>query len=200
MQYTSISITNAILYFYIYKILDGQSCIDTVDVMQRGNITLFANAQMVVPESNFSCNGRVTGYLISLRMVSASGSYPTVHVWHATNPPVYTRADTECLLTATDISIMTDDMGNDYYLGNVSCTGNNRTEFQSGDIIGYHQGSPLSYEVWSSNNSIGYTTVIRFAQPTPPATFNLGSIDASGNNIQPLIQILYGKIHTHAIY
>ena len=151
---------------------------------------------MVVPEHNFSCNGRVTGYLISLRMVrySASGSYPTVQVWHATNPPVYTRADTECLLTATDISIMTDDMGNDYYLGNVSCTGSNRIEFQSGDIIGYYQGSNLSYEVWSSNNSIGNTTAIHLYEPTPPATFNLGSIDASGSNAQPLIQILYGKM------
>ena len=166
--------------------------------MQRGNTSLLANAQMVVPESNFSCNGRVTGYLISLRMVSASGSYPTVQVWHATNPPLYTRADTECLLTATDISIMTDDMGNDYYLGNVSCTGSNRIEFQSGDIIGYHQGDPLSYEVWSSNNSIGYTTAIRLNEPTPLTTID--SIDGSANNMQPLIQILYGKMHTHAIY
>ena len=166
--------------------------------MQRGNIALsITNAQMVVPESNFSCNGRVTGYLISLRMVNVSGSYPTVQVWHATNPPVYTRADTECLLTATDISIMTDDMGNDYYLGNVSCTGSNRIEFQSGDIIGYHQGSLLSYEVWSSR-PIGYTTVISFYEPTPPATFNLVSREHEyGSRIQPLIQIIYGKMHTY---
>ena len=166
--------------------------------MQRGDIALsIANAQMVVPESNFSCNGRVTGYLISLMMVNVSGSYPTVQVWHATNPPVYTRADTECLLTATDISIMTDDMGNDYYLGNVSCTGSNRIEFQSGDIIGYHQGSPLSYEVWSSR-PIGYTTVINFDEPTPPATFNLASREHEyGGRIRPLIQIIYGKMHTY---
>ena len=167
--------------------------------MQRGNIALsIPNAQMAVPESNFSCNGRVTGYLISLMMVNVSGSYPTVQVWHATNPPVYTRADTECLLTATDISIMTDDMGNDYYLGNVSCTGSNRIEFQSGDIIGYHQGSPLSYEVWSSDNSIGYTTVVNFDEPTPPATFNLANREHEyGGRIRPLIQIIYGKMHTY---
>ena len=173
-------------------ILDGQSCVDTVNVMQKGNNSLFTNAQIVVPRSNFFCNGRITGYLISLRMISTSGSYPIVQVWHPTNSTQYTRVDTECLLTATDISMMTDGMGYDYYLGNVSCTGNNRIEFQSGDIIGYYQNSSLRYQVWSSNNSIGYISFVRF-EPTPPATFNLNTIDASDNNVQPLIQMLYGK-------
>ena len=180
--------------YHINNTLDGQSCVDTVNVMQRGNISLFANAQIVVPRSNFSCNGRLTGYLISLRMISASGSYPILQVWHprSSGSTQYTRVVTECPMTATDISRMTDDMGNIYYLGNVSCTGNSRIEFQSGDIIGYYQNRSLRYQVWSSNDSIGYTSFIRF-EPTPPATFNLDMIDASENNIQPLIQMLYGK-------
>ena len=102
---------------------------------------------MIVPSSAFSCNGRVTGYLISLESDSLSGDYPRVQVWHPTGPTMYTRVYTECPLTANDISMMSDGNGDEYYLGNVSCTGNSRIEFQSSDIIGYHHGSPVRYKL-----------------------------------------------------
>ena len=167
--------------------------------MQRGNNSLLTNAQIVVPRSNFSCNGRIIGYLISLRMVSTSGNFPIVQVWRSTSSTQYTRVVTECPLTATDISMMTDDVGNDYYLGNVSCTGNNRIEFQSGDIIGYYQSISLRYRVWSSNDSMEYTTYAR-GEPTPPATYDISNSHSVSNNVQPLIQISYGKIIRGNIY
>ena len=69
----------------IANTLDGQKCFDTVNVRQRGNNAVPTNRQMIVPRSSFSCNGRVTSYLISLRPYNTSGGYPSVQVWHPTS-------------------------------------------------------------------------------------------------------------------
>ena len=151
---------------------------------------------MIVPNSAFSCNGRVSGYLISLQSDSSSGGYPTVQIWHPTSSTEYTRVDTECALTASDISNMMTDGNGDYYLGNVSCTGNNRIEFQSGDIIGYHHGSPIRYALWNIETN-QYTSYRRDSN-NPLSSFNINNADDDLNE-QPLIQIMYGKINfTHS--
>ena len=121
--------------------MDRAVLMHAVNARQKGDDAARTDTQVIVPNSVFSCNGRVTGYLISLQSDSASGSYPSVQVWHPTSSTEYTRVDTECPLTASDISMMRDGNGDEYYLGNVSCTGNNRIEFQSGDVIGYYHGS-----------------------------------------------------------
>ena len=121
-----------------------------------------------------------------------SDNYPILQVWHPTSSTEYTRVDAECPLNDTDISMNTDDMGNIYYFGNVSCTGNNSIKFQSGDIIGYHQSDPLHYRVWSIVTS-GYTAYYRDVS-TPLTTFNINNADGTTNNRQPLIQVMYGKV------
>ena len=103
-----------------------------------------------------------------MRLDSSLGGYPSVQVWHRTRTTSreYTRVDTECPLTASDISDrMRDGNGDFYYLGKVSCTGSNRIEFQSGDVIGYHQGSPVQYQLWSINAD-GYTSYYLNASST----------------------------------
>ena len=179
--------------YLIANTLDGQSCFHTVDVRRKGNGTASTDSQVIVQNSTFSCNGRVTGYLISLESVGDLGGYPSVQVWHPTSPTEYTRVDTECLLTASDISMMMDGNGG-YYLGNVSCTGNNRTEFQSGDIIGYHHGSTVRYRLWSINAE-GYKSHHLYAN-SPLNTFDINHNNASSTDEQPLIQVMYGKINT----
>ena len=179
--------------YLIANTLDGQSCFDTVDVRRKGNGAASTDSQVIVQNSTFSCNGRVTGYLISLESVGDSGGYPSVQVWHPTSPTEYTRVDTECTLTASDISMMRDGNG-DYYLGNVSCTGNNRTEFQSGDIIGYHHGSTVRYRLWSIDAE-GYKSH-HLGANSPLNTFDINHNDASSTDEQPLIQVMYGKINT----
>ena len=144
---------------------------------------------MIVPRSCFSCNGRVTGYLISLRPTNNSGGYPSVQVWHPTNSTTeYTRVDTECELTENNISMIR----NNYYLGNVSCTGENRIEFQSGDVIGYHYSSPVRYRLWSIASN-GYTSYYRNTS-IPLNTFIIND-GQSVSNRQPLIEVMYGKIN-----
>ena len=175
--------------------LDAQSCVDTVNVRQKGDYSASSDSQVIVPNSAFSCNGRVTGYLISLESASSSGGYPSVQVWHPTSSTGYIRVDTECPLTDSDISRMTDGNGDDYYLGNISCTGNNRIEFQSGDVIGYHHGSPVRYQLWNIETN-QYTSYRRTGRSSPLNIFNTNNADYDLNE-QPLIQIMYGKSNTY---
>ena len=176
--------------------IDGQNCITTVtNVRQRGLQATPSNIQMIVPSNNFSCNGRVTGYLISLESANnSSGGYPSVQVWHPINSTEYTRVDTECALNASDISMMRDRNGHDFYLGNVSCTGNNRIEFQSGDVIGYHQGSPVRYRLWTVQYD-GYRAYYHNTS-SPLNTFIISNDVRTRNDMIPMIELMYGKINT----
>ena len=147
---------------------------------------------MIVPESDFSCNGRITGYLISLERDSSSGDYPIVQVWrrHHTNQQFYNRVNTLCALTGSNINNM-----GDYYLGNVSCTGNERIEFQSGDVIGYYHANEVQYRLWSIDTT-GYTVYqYRSNSPLDTVSINDNDVDEIVNR-QPLIQVMFGKINT----
>jgi len=170
--------------------LNAQSCVDTVNIKQKGTNAASTDEQVIVPASTFSCNGRIIGYLISLESASSEGDYPIVQVWHSINSRVYTRIDTECPLTANDISRMTA-MGDEYYLGNVTCTGDNRIEFQSGDIIGHYHSNEVRYRLWNIG-TMGYTSY-SLDRNNPPSTFNINSADDT--IMQPLIQILYGEVN-----
>ena len=150
---------------------------------------------MIVPDSTFSCNGRITSYVINLDSTNDSrgqGS-ASVQVWHPTSSTSteYNRRDAECTLTINNITFIDNPgKGRDYYLGNVSCTGGNRIEFQSGDIIGYHS---VHYQLQSITNP-GYTSYQRTAS-SPLNNFDTKIINNTYNNRQPLIQVMYGKIH-----
>ena len=175
--------------------VDGQStsCVDMVDVEQAGDNAADTNRQVIVEGTEFSCNGRITGYLISLVKDSSSGDYPIVQVWHPTNPTQYTRVDTECPLTESDINRMRRN-GDEYYLGNVSCTGDNRIEFQSDDIIGHYHANTMRYQLWNIGTT-GYTSLVR-DENSPLNTFNVNGVDDSLTR-QPLIKVLYGKITSY---
>ena len=85
------------------------------------------------------------------------------------------------------------DNGDDYYLGNVSCTGNNRIEFQSGDVIGYHQGSDVHYRLWNIDTN-GYTPYYYRNTSVPLEFFTISNSVQPRDNRQPLIEVMYGKI------
>ena len=157
---------------------------------------------MIVEGTEFSCNGRITGYLISLDEDGGEEDYPIVQVWHPTSSTQYTRVDTECPLTESDIIRVVRNR-DEYYLGNVSCTGDSRIEFQSGDIIGHYHASDVGYQLWNIGTT-GYTSHVR-TENSPPNTFNVNGAENSFTR-QPLIQVMYGKeifsidIHTYMKY
>ena len=172
--------------------LDGQSCTDTVDVRQTGTTSVTNPGQVIVPQINFSCNVRITGYAMRLRLINDNaplGSYPIIQVWHPTSLREYQRVEAECL---NSLSSLTNE-NNVYIVLNVSCFGS-RIEFQSGDVIGYQQLNEASHALWSIENAIGYMSFYDRQGSSPTVDLNNFANESVLVNTRPLIEVLYGKI------
>ena len=185
-------------------IIDAQSCVDTVNFRQRGIFVSyrFTDSQVIVPRSNFSCDGRITGYQIRVEE-GRSRNYPIVQVWRPTSSTTFTWVDNLCPLS-DDITLMEDGINDEYYIGNVSCTGNNTIEFQSGDVIGYYNGRRRFFYRLQSIQTIGYTSYLiedieydrDFENNDLLTSFNIDDPDVViVNDTQPLIQVMFGKIN-----
>ena len=167
---------------------------DTVNVQQQGDNRLSSNLYVIVPRSNFSCNGRITRYMASLFQNDNEFdecNFPRILVWRPSNTEqtIYTIQNTYTL-QRNDI----DNMRN-YYLADVSFTNNDRIEFQSGDVIGYQHRSSPCYTAWSINTP-GYTSYTRSTNFFFN-TINIGSSFITANtNRQPLIQVTFGMYVT----
>ena len=128
-----------------------------------------------------------------------SGEYPTIQIWRpvAQNSTMYDKVGTVCALTAYDIINITANESS-YCLANVSCTGDNRTEFQSGDVIGYYQNNSLHSRVLNVVTE-GYTS---YSSDISFTNINISlKLFNTFRSIQPLIQVMYGKVvkHNYAI-
>jgi len=134
----------------------------------------------------FSCNGRITGYLISLDYDSSENGNPTIQVFRPTSSTSYSEVH-EYLLQEDDIT----EMGT-YHLANVSFTGDDRVEVQSGDIIGYHIRHAPRYNVWNIE-TMGYTSYVSGFTFIPINSFTVSGSETENN--QPLIQPLFGNNH-----
>ena len=196
-----------------------------VNVQQKGTeLDEFCGAsEVIVPNIELSCNGRITGYLISLKLKSeddnecdehgigsdnghwhnqkgnGSGtgiSYPVVQIWRRpnVNSSSYNIVTTLCLLTVRNIREAIDIKGDNYYLGNVSCARKNRTEFQSGDVIGYKYADGLGYRAWSIKTA-GYKSYHTEGNLLSNLSFNLSDDTVKcDDDKQPLIQLIFGKV------
>jgi len=170
--------------------IDGQSCFDMVDVNQQGSDLTNTDQQVLVPNSDFSCNGRITRYMVSLNQDDdEEGDYPRIQVWRPTTGQQYTRIN-QYTIQRSDIR----GMGN-YYLADKQFTGSNRIEFQSGDIIGYYRPEEPHYSVWSIQTS-GY---ISYSRSETSNSFSLDNANEDDNR-QPLIQVILGMFVTDCLY
>ena len=179
-----------LVYAYAcYSCIVGQSCVDTVNVERKGSDAFEGSFQVIIPKIKFSCNGRITGYNISLESVGDNPQhYPTVQVWRPTNSSSYKWINE---LVNGDVA---NNCSEEYCLANVIFTDNNRVEFQPGDIIGYttpHQGNNY-YTVWSTETGgyISYATITTGSRI--PTTFDIIE-NIRREEWQPLIKVLYGK-------
>ena len=172
----------------------GQRCVDLVNVNQQGT-DLFSTGillgnQVIVPMTAFSCNGIITGYLISLQYDSRQNGNSTIQVFHPTSSSSYSEVH-EYTLQDSDIT----DMG-DYHLANVSLTGSDRVEVQSGDIIGYYIRNTPRYNIWNIE-TMGYTSYTR-ALGAPSGSFTI--VNSGTASRQPLIQVTFGKVFVLYLY
>ena len=176
--------------YYFHTGIDGQSgCVDVVDIQQQGTNASSTSGLVIVPKYNFSCNGRITGYLIRLDVnVVDLEEYPAIQIWHpiSKNSTIYNKVGATCTLTADDIITHITENGS-YHLGNVSCTGDNKTEFQSGDVIGYYQSNSSLLNIETE----GYTSYI--IKNSSLTSINISRVDHMFKS-RPLIQVMYGKL------
>ena len=197
-------------------------CINLVNILQQGTDTSPIISQVIIPRVNFSCSGRITGYLMSLKNDKSNkrnsedgngeddnkdgdefneednnkddeSGYPVIQVWRPSslNSNVYNMVETLCTPTASSISKRFDTIGKEYYLGNVSCTGKDSIEFQSGDIIGYYNANNSNYAVWSIE-TVDYKFYCD--EGSLLTSFNLSNSTVKSYNGQPLIQLIFGKV------
>jgi len=143
--------------------------------------------QVIVPMTAFSCNGRITGYLISLERLSGEerDERPIIQVYRPTIGSLFNEEDRYTLRT-NEITNM-----GDYHLANVSFTNNNRIEFQLDDVIGYYIPNESRYNVWNIEAE-GYTSYIDQGSREDIFSINFET-DSIEDNRQPLIQVIFGK-------
>jgi len=160
-----------------------------VDVQRSGIQSFASRSQVIIPMSNFSCSGRLTGYMISLNLVGTdSSNYPTIQVWRPTSSVSYDLVEGQYELVAADV---TDNGG--YHLANVTLTGVNRIQFQSSDVIGYYLPSNVNfYSVWNIQ-TMGYTSyMVSLGQANSIPTTATITTDMVADS-QPLIQVIFGE-------
>ena len=165
---------------------------DTVNVQQQGSDRLSSsNLYVIVPRSNFSCDGRITGYMASLNQINNddddenSCNNPRIIVWQPLNTErTMFSFRNRYTLSNSDITRV-----EDYYFADVSFTGDDRIEFQSGDVIGYQHRSSPCYTIWNIRTA-GY---VSYSIGVILGSINIdGSFTTATTDRQPLIQVIFG--------
>ena len=180
------------------SLLGGQTCTDYVNIQQRGNSQLgrTPNGRLAIfPRLNFTCNGRITS--IRARVVRSSRNESlSFQVWRPSSvgSTIYNKIG--------EVQLQSDDQvtgSGNRQTANITLTGNNTIEFQSGDVVGYYHPSNTRYSVRDISTT-GYV-LYRFDGSPVPNSVNLSNTDAiGGNSRQPLIQFTIGtEIISHSV-
>ena len=181
------------------SILGGQTCTDYVNIEQDGDRQLGRgpNGRLAIfPRLNFTCNGRITS--IRARVVCNSTRNDTLsfQVWRPTSVDltVYNKIGEVHLQSDNQVTT-----GSSNFLeANITLTGNNTIEFQSGDVVGYYHPSNAHCSVRDISTD-GYV-LYRFGESPVPNSVNLSNRNAMINFRQPLIQFTIGtEIISHSV-
>ena len=164
-------------------------CTDTIDIRQNGtsNLGRSPNGRLaIIPRLNFTCNGRITG--ISARVSSSERSGNLLfQVWRpvSADSTMYNKIDEVPLLQSDQV------IGSGAYrTADIVLIGNDRMEFQSGDVLGYYHPSD-SRNLLRDIRTDGYI-LFRFDGSPVPNSVNLANRDGRSNSRQPLIQFTIG--------
>ena len=158
-----------------------------VNVQQQGDDLLPANSHVIIPMSNTSCNGRITGCMMSLSQEQNGRDYLRLEVWSPikVSSEIYEMI-AEYVLAEHDIRYM-----EKYYFANVSFAENETINFKRGSIIGIYLPPNPSYTV-QTIHSTGYRY---YANRTmiPRINLNITRACTMVNDSQPLIHLVFGK-------
>ena len=172
--------------YYILSFLGGQICTDSVDIQLDGDNEISAITVVIIPRLNFTCNGRITNIRAKMSSRSPSG-LPYFQIWRPMSSMIYNRIHTVQLqsahvtqLSGTRVNI------------SITLTGNERREFQSGDVIGYYHPSNSRYQVRTISTD-GYIQY-RFDGSSTLTSVDLNTVGSGDitDQRQPLIQFTIG--------
>ena len=184
---------------------DGQ-CADNINtnVQRMGSLRLRRRVQVVVPQDNFTCNGRLTRIMASMLQEPERNDSFLFQVWRPSflGSTLYNRVGQIALresdvtefivnITTNTVNITTN---TSYYLVNMSLTGGERIEFQSGDVMGYYHPLSPRYRVYNDPEANNYVTYGLDNDTGPTETFNISDSSVSQhNNRQPLFAVNFGE-------
>jgi len=148
--------------------------------------------QGVIPRANFNCNGQITGVIASMNRTDSGVNDASIQVWHPTTPDgdVFDKVG-EIKLVESEITEEVDNNNNTYWLVNITLNGDDRIEFEAGDVIGYYQPPDTHHILWFFEVD-GYIAYANFFNISSNK-FSLDNSHISQNSLQPLLQFLIGK-------
>ena len=171
------------------SLLDGQICTDSVNIQLDGNDQIGTDRIAVVPRLNFTCNGRITNIRAKMGRNSFVWQLPYFQIWQPMLPTsvIYNRIHAVQLQFAhvTQLSNFRASI-------NITLTGDERIEFQSGDVIGYYHPSDSRYEVRTVRTDGYIQYELNGSSTLTSVNLNTVSSDDVTNQRQPLIQFTIG--------
>ena len=170
------------------SLLGGQFCTDSVDVQQDSNNTIRRERLAIIPRLNFTCNGRITSIRARVKFNNEKKGYPYFQVWRAIS------VDSTMYTKIGEVQLQSDDQvtgSGDFQTANITLTGNNTIEVQSGDIVGYYHPSDPRYRVITIGTD--EYRLYQFEESESPKSVNLNNSINNNNHRQPLIQFTIGK-------
>ena len=167
------------------SLLGGQFCTDSVDVQQDGRSQISRDRLAIIPRLNFNCNGTITSIIARVRLDSDRIDYPVFQVWRPTSigSTVYNKIG--------EVQLQSDDQvtgSGDFRTANITLTGNNTIEVQSGDVVGYYHPPQSQYRVRNIESN-GY---IQYVFDGSLESVDLDDGVDIRNDRQPLIQFVIG--------
>ncbi|XP_065899233.1 uncharacterized protein [Dysidea avara] len=159
----------------------GQTCIDDVDDVQLiGSDQISNNRIAIVPRLNFTCNGRITNIRVRISPDGTGDNFPYIQVWRQSPSSQPYNLSDEVQIQSSHLNTQLT-----YLEANIPLTGNNRIQFQSGDVIGFYNPSNSRYEIRDITTP-GYLFYVFERSTATSLDLNNAKITPMGR--QPLIQ------------
>jgi len=166
------------------------ACTDYVEIQQLGE-TQLGNNEIgrlgIFPRLNFTCNGRVTSIRARAGIQNSGSSVSYFQVWRPSSPSstIYNKIG-EVVILEDHVSMGS----NGFQELNIILSGDNRTEFQSGDVVGLYHLPDVRYSIRELRTD-GYVLYAFTTNQTD--SINLIDADSTVNRRRPIIQFTIGK-------
>ena len=185
-------VVRGLINHYIYNIfciflllVDGQTCIESVDLNQGGRNRMTHGRLGICPELDFHCNVRISRIGVRMYYERFKKDYPYIQIWRPQGSEVYSKINS--------IQVVQNHMvWSPYILADIPLTGKNRMLAQSGDVIGYYHSPAASLKV-ETIHTPGYFLYQFNEDGRTVSSVNLNRALVRYTPRQPIMKFEYGK-------